>query len=126
MPKGVYERKSAQQKTAKKPAAKVKAKAKAKVTVKARTAAKPAIKPVEPPKGKLAAVLTTPAAALATQQAEPQFSADDFRKSIDDMAGPLLKAYARRIGIKQRDVDGLTEDRLRQNCKAMLLESMDD
>jgi hypothetical protein len=42
------------------------------------------------------------------------------------MAGALLKAYARRIGIQQRDVDGLTEDRLRQNCKAMLLERMDD
>lgn len=115
MPKGVYARKSAQQKTAKKPAAKAKAAAR-------KPAAKPASQPVEPIAGALAAVPSTPAASLA----EPQFSADDFRKSIDDMAGPLLKAYARRIGIMQRDVDGLTEYRLRQNCKAMLAESMGD
>ena len=115
MPKGVYARKSAQQKRA--------AKAEAKAKVKAsEPASQPATKPAAPVAGALAAVLTTPAVKLA----EPPFSADDFRKSIDDMAGALLKAYARRIGIQQRDVDGLTEDRLRQNCKAMLLERMDD
>lgn len=54
-----------------------------------------------------------------------QFSADDFRRSVDDMSGQLLKAYARKIGISQRDVDGLTEDRLRQNCKAMLFEQLE-
>lgn len=107
MPKGVYARKSAQQKPAVKPA---KAKAKAAPAAKA----------------PLANVVTTPAAELADQPVEQQFSAQDFRCSIDDMAGAKLKAYARRIGIMPRDVEGLSEDRLRQNCKARVLESMED
>lgn len=107
MPKGVYARKSAQPKTAAKPA---KAKAKAAPAAKA----------------KLANVVTTPAAELADKPVEQQFSAQDFRCSIDDMTGAKLKAYARRIGIMPRDVEGLSEDRLRQNCKARVLESMED
>jgi hypothetical protein len=123
MPRGVYERRSAQQKAAGK--GKVKAKAKAKASPKSKS--QPAVvKPAAAAPVQLATVVTTPAAKLADPQPEPQFSRDDFRKPIDDMEGPLLRAYARRIGIMQRDVDGLTQDRLRQNCKALLLEQLED
>jgi isopenicillin N synthase-like dioxygenase len=109
MPRGVYARKSAQRKTA----GKVQAKAKAKAAPVAKRAA------AVPPAADLARVVTTPAAAL-------QFTAQDFRKPIDDMGGALLKAYARSIGIMQRDVDALTEDRLRQNCKARVIQAIED
>jgi hypothetical protein len=122
MPRGVYERRSAQQKTAGK--GKVKAKAKAPAKPAAKSLAVVAAKPAAAASKQLAAVLTTPAAALA-EKPEPQFSRDDFRKSIDDMDGPLLRAYARRIGVMQRDVDHLTQDRLRQNCKALLIEQLE-
>jgi hypothetical protein len=46
--------------------------------------------------------------------------------SVDDLSGDELKAYAAKVGISQRDINGLTEDRLRQNCKARILASMDD
>jgi hypothetical protein len=39
-------------------------------------------------------------------------------RDIDSLSGEPLKAYARSIGIPERDVVYLTEDRLRQNCKA--------
>lgn len=48
------------------------------------------------------------------------------RVAVDKIGGADLKAYARSIGITQRDVDGLTEDRLRQNCKARIAQSMED
>lgn len=77
---------------------------------------------------KAAAPSVVPAAtpALAAPAAMPQFTATDFRKPIDDMSTPLLRAYARRIGIMQRDVDGLTEDRLRQNCKIRAIQNIED
>lgn len=103
MPRGVYVRKSAQQKAARKVAAKAKA------------PAAPAL-----------AAASAPAASPEQLAAEPQFSAADFRKPIDDMSGPLLRAFARRIGVMQRDVDGLTEDRLRQNCKALQLAALEE
>lgn len=46
--------------------------------------------------------------------------------SVDDMSGEELKAYAAKVGISQRDIDGLTEDRLRQNCKARIFTAMED
>lgn len=46
-------------------------------------------------------------------------------KSVDLMAGDELKAYAKKVGISQRDIDGLTEDRLRQNCKVRIYESLE-
>lgn len=124
MPRGVYARKSAQQKPAGKGGAKAKAKASSKRP--SQVSAKPkAAAPAAP--AQLGAVLTTPVVALADKpQAEPQFSADDFRKPIADMDGALLRAFARRIGIQQRDVDGLTEDRLRQNCIARQLQTIED
>lgn len=121
MPKGVYARKSAQRETAGKGAAKTKAKAKvSRAPARRADAAKPAAAATT----QLAAVLTTPAASLA--QPEPQFTREDFRRSVDDMSGPLLHAYARQIGIQQRDVDNLTEDRLRQNCKLRIAERFED
>jgi hypothetical protein len=50
----------------------------------------------------------------------------NVRVNIDTIAYPDLKVYARSIGIMQRDVDGLTEARLRQNCKARVLDAIDD
>lgn len=124
MPRGVYERRSAQQKAAGKGTKKARAKAQAPSVAKSPEPTQE--KPAAAAPAQLAAVLTTPASALADPQPAPQFSADDFRKSVDDMDTALLRAYARRIGIKQRDVDGLTEDRLRQNCKAQLLANLED
>ena len=46
--------------------------------------------------------------------------------SVDDMSGDELKTYAAKVGIAQRDIDGLTEDRLRQNCKARIFAAMDE
>lgn len=48
------------------------------------------------------------------------------RVNIDTVGWDELKQYARSIGILQRDVDSLTEARLRQNCKARVFESMGD
>ena len=47
-------------------------------------------------------------------------------RSISDMSGDVLKAHARKLGIQERDVSGLSEDRLRQNCMVMVNESLGD
>ena len=36
---------------------------------------------------------------------------------IDSLSGDALKRYARRAGVRELDVQNLTEDRLRQNTK---------
>lgn len=46
-------------------------------------------------------------------------------RSVNDMTGDDLKAYARKVGIAERDVQGLSEMRLRQNCLAMVHEVLD-
>lgn len=45
-------------------------------------------------------------------------SRDPLQRSRDIGTMPVaeLKAYAKQIGVRQRDIDELTEDRLRQNC----------
>lgn len=48
------------------------------------------------------------------------------RGSVEDMSGEGLKAYARRVGIIERDIQGLSEDRLRQNCRAAIHAAMED
>ena len=48
------------------------------------------------------------------------------RGSVDDMPTDDLKRYALSIGISQRNVDYLTPERLRQNCKAKIIEAMED
>lgn len=115
MPRGVYARKSAQGKAATK---KDKVKAKAKALPQVRSSA-PA--PQAPP-----SIHPRQAAAADSTAPEREYTRQDFRKPIDDMDVPLLKAYARSIGIMQRDVDGLTEDRLRQNCKARAMQIIED
>lgn len=56
-----------------------------------------------------------PAAGPDAGAARPPRSVD-----IASLAGDALRSYARRIGVSRRDCEGLTEDRLRQNCKAFL------
>lgn len=41
-------------------------------------------------------------------------------RDIDSLAGAALREYARAIGVSTRDCEHLSEDRLRQNCKAFL------
>jgi hypothetical protein len=100
--------------------------------VKAKPARSSAKKTTPKPTKGLEAIATTPAAQLADPKAESpkeperQFSHLDFRMSIDDMEPARLRAYARYLGILQRDVDGLTENRLRQNCKARVFASLED
>jgi hypothetical protein len=36
---------------------------------------------------------------------------------VESLSGEPLKAYAKRAGVRQADIDFLTEDRLRQNVK---------
>lgn len=42
--------------------------------------------------------------------------------NVDSLSGRALKEYARRAGVSARDVEGLTEDRLRQNTKILIAE----
>ena len=63
-----------------------------------------------------------------------EFTTDDSRqpfsfavtRSVKDMAGEDLKAYARKVGISERDVIGLSESRLRQNCLVMAHENLEN
>lgn len=67
---------------------------------------------------------------LQAKQVAPQTLASEVptqhkNKSVDLMSGDELKQYAAKVGISQRDIDGLTEDRLRQNCKVRIFESLE-
>lgn len=44
---------------------------------------------------------------------------------VDRLAGDDLKRYALKAGVVPRDVDGLTEDRLRQNVKLVIQQHFD-
>lgn len=59
-------------------------------------------------------VVTAPAAPVAPQAVhkDPLQRAREIRT----MEHPELRLYAKQIGIRQRDIDDLTLDRLRQNC----------
>lgn len=46
-------------------------------------------------------------------------------RSVEDMTGEALKAHARKMGVSERDVQGLSESRLRQNCMVMIHEVLD-
>ena len=48
------------------------------------------------------------------------------RVNIDTVDLESLKQYARSIGILPRDIEHLSENRLRQNCKARVIQAMDD
>ena len=90
------------------------------------------VKPVQPPAKKVQSVARQPVKATpVVQLVAPEFVAQpafyrNKRVAVDVIEGDELKAYARSLGITQRDVDGLTPDRLRQNCKARIAESMAD
>lgn len=112
MPRGVYERKSAQSAgvlTSAKPKAKAKP-----------AASKPKQKAVKSASVKPVVQLVSPAFLV-----EPNFF-KSRRVAVDAIEGEELKAYARSIGITQRDVDGLSQDRLRQNCKARIAQVADE
>ncbi len=58
--------------------------------------------------------------------ASPQPTSFAISRSVHDMAGDELKAHARRIGVSERDVIGLSESRLRQSCLVMVHENMEN
>ena len=70
----------------------------------------------------------------ASPEAVSELTAADSRqpfsfaitRSVKDMAGEDLKAYARKVGISERDVTGLSESRLRQNCMVMAHENLEN
>lgn len=55
--------------------------------------------------------------AAASSPFAPENTAPLASLDVDRLAGQALRTYARRAGVPQRDVDNLTEDRLRQNVK---------
>lgn len=59
------------------------------------------------------------AANVAAQQ-RPLGSVD-----IDSLSGQSLKDYAARAGVSKRDIEHLTEDRLRQNTKLFIQNHFD-
>lgn len=73
----------------------------------------------------------------AIQPASPEVGADASQsvaktphsfavsRSVEDMTGEALKAHARKMGVSERDVQGLSESRLRQNCMVMIHEVLD-
>ena len=122
MPRGVYARKSAPSAGALK---KAKPKAKAKPALK--KAKKAAPKAVPKSAAKKGAGTSPPPVQLVSPAflVEPGFFKNK-RVDVNSIAGDELKGYARFLGITQRDVDGLTEDRLRQNCKARIADTSED
>ncbi len=67
----------------------------------------------------VAAAAVIAAAAAPAAQAELDTSADRPLGSVDvdSLSGDVLKRYAKRAGVPARDIEHLTEDRLRQNVK---------
>lgn len=69
-----------------------------------------------------AAAVSTVAAPVAAQVElavpTPAVHKDPLQRAreIRTMEHPELRLYAKQIGIRQRDIDELTVDRLRQNC----------
>lgn len=59
-------------------------------------------------------------AVLTFEPGRPPKSVD-----IDALNEPSLRNYAAAIGVSKRDVEGLSVDRLRQNCKAHLQHHFD-
>lgn len=39
---------------------------------------------------------------------------------VDSLSGQVLKDYAKRAGVRQHDIEALSEDRLRQNVKLVI------
>lgn len=132
MPKGVYARKSAQPSATGRKKSAAGAAAKKGRTNKRKQDSKPV-------SNKAASTETAQALEQKTQRDSPpapSIVAPEFKVApafhrqksvpVDSLGGDELRHYARGLGISQRDVDGLSEDRLRQNCKARIFESMED
>lgn len=64
--------------------------------------------------------LAAPPSALAppAEQALPDGPLGSV--DIDSLSGTVLRRYAAKAGLPQHDVEGLTEDRLRQNVKLFI------
>lgn len=127
MPRGIYQRKSAEQPDAK-PVKKVAPKKSApEVTDKAAVAP---VVPVAklPPVIAQAATPTIPEVLPSSPALPPGIVEINgvLRGSVDAMDGDLLKRYAKQVGIHPRDIEGLSTDRLRQNCKVMIMTAMED
>ena len=82
--------------------------------------------------GLAVAVAQAAAAAPLPAQAQPEAapaveSRDSLQRgrNIDTMPEVELRRYARQLGITQRDAEGLSVERLRQNCTAQLYELID-
>lgn len=58
--------------------------------------------------------------------ASPQPASFAISRSVHDLTGDELKAHARKIGVSERDVIGLSESRLRQNCLVMARENLEN
>lgn len=61
-----------------------------------------------------------PSSPLAPRSEPPLASVD-----VDSLAGEALRKYAIRAGVPKRDVDNLTEDRLRTNVKLTIARTFD-
>lgn len=87
---------------------------------------KPGFQPAVNLRRAAAAMKPPPPAILAA--AEP-IHKDPLQRSRQIRTMPLaeLRQYAKQVGVRQRDIDELSEDRLRQNCELTvrsLLEAM--
>lgn len=81
--------------------------------------------PAEAPAGAPVPAPQPPVPAEAAQA--PAAAADgNHPTDVDRMSGEHLKAFAKKTGVIQRDIDGLSEDRLRQAIKLMLAERYED
>lgn len=63
---------------------------------------------------------------VAVTASEPTTFYRNKRINIDTVGFDELKLYASTIGILKRDIDSLTDARLRQNCKARVFQMMED
>lgn len=89
--------------------------------------------PKAPPKPRQAAAKQAPPAvpaAVAPPPAAPDHQATEGEMThptdVDRMSGDHLKRFAAKTGVIQRDIDDLSEDRLRQCIKLMLAEQYED
>lgn len=121
MPRGIKTAvPAAPKKRGPKPRAEVLAAAAVVVAAQAAAAPEPPVLPV------VASASPAAAAPVAELPRGPGFG-DSLKRGqrIDTMNEAELRAYARTIGISPRDCDGLSVERLRQNCTAHLYELID-
>lgn len=71
------------------------------------------------PKVQPAVAAAAPATLAPASVPAPAFEGDDSGPlgsvHVESLSGDVLKRYARRAGVPIRDIENLTEDRLRQN-----------